>query len=188
MPATENLVKDGTPICWADTTDYSNVNSGITRTHQLDLTSVGDGAARQGAKADLGATRAAAYAVKVCIEFDVAPVAGTVVEVYWSSSLSATAGAGNDGGASVTGADGAWSPGGGAEADIDEFKRQLIHLGDLIATADAAATYQVQVVNDLFCPPCRYGQPVLKNDAGQALEGDAVEMYVALIPIIDESQ
>jgi hypothetical protein len=29
---------------------------------------------------------------------------------------------------------------------------------------------------------------VVKNEGGQAFEGDAVEMFVALIPIIDESQ
>lgn len=63
--ATEILVKDGTPICWADTTDYNPAGSGISRTHQIDLTSLPDTKARQGAKADLGATRAARYAVKV---------------------------------------------------------------------------------------------------------------------------
>ena len=52
--ANEVLLKSGTPKAWADTTDYAG--DGGTRTHQIDLTSLADGAARQGAKADLGAT------------------------------------------------------------------------------------------------------------------------------------
>lgn len=179
----DQTLEMGTPVCWADTSDYNSGNSGITRTHQIDLTSLADGAARQGAKADLGANRAPAYAVKVCIEMDVAPTAGRCVEVYWSSSYSATAATGNDGGSSVTGADAAWVPGGGAEADIDEFKRQLILIGIVVLTADAASTYQVALINSAFCPPTRYGQVIVKNDGGQAFEGDAVEMFVALIPI-----
>lgn len=185
MAAGDITVAMGTPICWADSSDYNSANSGITRTHQIDLTSLADGAARQGAKADLGATRAPGYAVKCCFELDVAPTAGTKWEVYWSSSYSGTAGTGNDGGSSVTGADAAWTPGGGAEADIDEFKRQLIMIGVMTLTADAAATYQVATINSYFCPPTRYGQPIVKNDAGQAAEGDAVEMYIALIPITE---
>jgi hypothetical protein len=133
--ATEILVKDGTPVVWADTTDYVSTNSAFTRTHQIDLTSLANGAARQGAKADLGATRAAGYSVRVGIEFDVAPVAGVVVEFYWSASNSATAGTGNDGG--CTGADAAYKAG-----DEDEWAKQLIHIGDLIATADAATVVQ----------------------------------------------
>ena len=113
--ANEVLVKDGTPKVWADTTDYSSTGSGFTRTDQIDLTSLANGAARQGAKGDLGATRAARYSVTVGIEFDVAPTAGVEVEVYWSSSFSATAGTGNAGGAS--GADAAWQAG-----SEDEFK------------------------------------------------------------------
>jgi len=177
-------VEMGTPICWADTTDYSSTASGISRTHQIDLTSLADGAARQGAKADLTANRAGSYAVKACIEPGVAPVAGTRVEFYWSSSFSTTAGTGNDGGTSVTGADAAWAPGGGAEADVDEFKRQLIFLGSMAMTADAIP--QVALLRSRFFPPARYGQPVLKNDCGQAFIADAVKMYVALIPNVDD--
>lgn len=184
--ASEVLVKMGTPICWADATDYSATNSGIARTHQIDLTSLADGAARQGAKADLGATRAAAYAVKVCIEFNAAPKAGNKVEFYWSSSYSGTAGTGNDGGAATTGADAAWAPGGGAEADIDEFKRQLILIGVLPLTADAAP--QVATINPAFCPPTQYGSLIVKNDSGVAMVADAVEMYCAFIPNVDEIQ
>lgn len=179
--ANEVLVKMGTPVCWADTTDYSNTGSGISRTHQIDLTSIANDAAREGAKADLGATRAERYAVLVGIEFDVAPTAGNVVEFYWSESFSATAGTGNSGGAA--GADQAYKAG-----EVDEWKKQLLYIGSLVATNDAATTVQRQCVNPEFRPPSRYGMPVVVNKAGQALEGDAVEMYVALVPIVDEIQ
>ena len=179
--ANEVLRKTGTPVCWADTTDYVSTASGISRTHQLDLTSIANGAARQGAKADLGATRPEQYAVKVGIEFDVAPTAGVVVEFYWSASFSTTAGTGNDGGCS--GADAAYKA-----ADEDEWAKQLIFMGALVATADAATVVQYQTINSEFRPPDRYGQVIVKNEGGQAFEGDAVEMFVALIPIIDEVQ
>jgi hypothetical protein len=178
--ANEVLQKLGTPIVWADTTDYSSTGSGFTRTHQLDLTGIANGAARQGDKADLGATRAAQYAVVCGFEIDVAPTAGTLVEVYWSSSFSGTAGTGNDGGAS--GADAAWKAG-----EEDEWKKQLIHLGSMQLTADASTVVQRAVIG-FFTPPNRYGMPIVLNKAGQALEPDAVEMYVALVPIIDEIQ
>ena len=179
--ATEILTKIGAPIVWADTTDYSSTGSGYTRTDQLALATLATGAAREGTKGDVGATRAAKFAVHVGFELDVAPTAGNVIEVYWSSSASATAGTGNAGGAA--GADGAYKA--GEEA---EWVKQLTFLGALVCTADAATVVQRQCINDAFVPPQRYGMPVVYNRSGQALEGDDVEMYVALVPIIDELQ
>lgn len=178
--ANEILVKQGTAVCWADTTDYNSAGSGIARTHQITLAALASAAARQGAKADLGATRAARYAVIVGMELDVAPAAGKTIEVYWSSSYSGTAGTGNDGGAS--GADAAYQA--GSEA---EWKKQLTFIGALVLTADAATVVQRGWIYT-FTPPTRYGMPVVVNLAGQALEGDDVEMYVALVPITDEVQ
>jgi hypothetical protein len=179
--ATEILVKTGTPVVFADTTDFSSTNNGFTRTHQLDLTSIANGAARQSDKADLGATRPAKYAVRVAIEMDVAPTAANEVDFYWSASHSGTAGTGNDGGAS--GADAAYKA--GEEA---EWVRQLIPMGSLVLTNDAATTVQYQTINSNFVPPQRYGSVIVYNRSGQAFEGDAVEMYVALVPITDEFQ
>ena len=179
MP-TEIKQKAGTPIVFADTTDYSSTTSGLTRTAQIDLTSVANGAARQSDKVDIGATRAAAYLVRVGIEIDVAPTAGNTIEFYWSGSFSSTAGTGNAGGAS--GADGAYKAG-----EEDEWKKQLQFLGNLVLTADAAPTVQIQDIG-ILTPGDRYGQVIVVNKSGQALEGDAVEMFVALIPIVDEYQ
>lgn len=180
MATNEVLHKSGTPIVWADTTDYSSTASGYTRTAQIDLTSIAANAARQGDKVDLGATRAARYAVYAGIEMDVAPTAGLTVQFFWSSSFSATAGTGNDGGAS--GADGAYKAG-----EEDEWASQLLRLGTMVLTNDAATTVQRQFLG-FFTPPNRYGMPVVVNKGGQAFEGDAVEMYIALVPIVDEIQ
>jgi hypothetical protein len=179
MP-TDILHQEGTPTVFSDTTDYSSTASGLTRTDQLDLTSLASAAARQSTKADLGAVRATLYAVRVGIEFAVAPVAAVEVEIYWSPSFSATAGTGNDAGAS--GADGAYKA--GEEA---EWLKQAQFLGSLVATADATTTVQYQTVG-YFTPPHRYGQVIVFNRGGQALVADAVEMYVALIPVITEIQ
>lgn len=181
--ATEIKVKDGTPIVWADTSDFSSTNNGYTRTHQLDLTSVADGAARQGAKADLTATRAARYAVHVGIEMDVAPASGATVDFYWAASPHATAATCNPGGCS--GADAAYT--GTAGDSLDDSLKQLIYLGSLVLTADAATVVQYACIGE-FVAPLRYGMPVVDNNGGQAMEGDAVEMFVALTPLIDESQ
>lgn len=178
--ANEILHKVGTPVVFANSGDYSSTNSGFTRTAQINLTSIANGAARQSDKVDLGATRARLYAVMVGIEIDVAPTAGALVEFYWAASHSATAGTGNDGGTS--GADGAYKAG-----EEDEWKKQLILLGTLVCTNDAAPTVQRQTIG-YFVPPERYGQLVVVNKSGQAFEGDAVEMSIAFVPIIDEVQ
>lgn len=178
--ATEVKVKNGTPIVWADTTDYSSATSGYSRTHQIDLTSLASASARQGDKADLGATRARCYAVYVGGEFDTAPTAGATVEVWWSESASATAGVGNSGGAS--GADGAYHAG-----EETEWKKQLTRIGSLVCTADAEPTVQRQFVGFLW-PKKRYGMPVIVNGSGTDFDTDAVEAYVALVPVVDEVQ
>lgn len=180
--ATLTLLNEGTPIVWADTTDYSATNSGFTRTHQLLLENIANGAGRQGAKADLGDPRPDVYTVIVGFEFQSAPTAGTEVEVYWSSSISGTAGTGNTGGAG--GSDAAYKAG-----EEDEWKRQLLYVGSLVATADGNTTPQYQCINSAFVPPARYGMPVVINKSGQSLNtADAIEMFIALIPAPMEAQ
>lgn len=174
------LNKEGTPTVFANSADYSSTNSGFTRTAQLNLSSLASGAARQSDKVDLGATRARMYAIRAGIEVDVAPTAGAIVEFYWSASFSATAGTGN--GAGASGADGAYKAG-----EELEWLKQAMFLGALVCTNDAAPTVQVQTVG-FFTPPHRYGSLIVLNTSGQALEGDGVEQYVALVPVIDEVQ
>ena len=184
--ANEVLVKDGTAVCWADTTDY-NPAAGVVfaRTHQIDLTGVASTEAREGAKADLGATRAAGYSVHVGVEVDVVPVAGTYIEVFWAASYSGTAALGNPAG--TTGSDADWA--GTTHGTVAQAKRQLILIGTLVMTPDDDTdNVQRACINGYFSPPTRYGFPVVVDLAGQALFSDAVEMYIALVPVTDEVQ
>ena len=183
MP-TEILIKNNTPIVWADTSDY-NPAAGViyTRTHQLDLTSLATTAARQGAKADLGAARASAYRVRFFPEVDVAIVAGTALYVYFGFSNSVTAGLDNPG--MLTGADAAYT--GATSGTIAGSVKQLV--GPFTYVGESATVGIILPMDiGILYPTQRYVSPVVLNSSGQALEGDAVEMYLALIPIITESQ
>ncbi len=178
--ANEVLVKSGTPVVWADTTDYAG--DGGARTHQIDLTDLADGAARQGAKADLGATRAERYSVTFCVEMAIAPASGATVNLYWATSPHATAATMNPGG--CTGADAAYT---GTTGDsLDDSLNQLIPVGSLYLTSDADPVLHSMTFT--LYPPHRYGMPVVDNNGGQAMHSDAIECFVALTPIIPEIQ
>lgn len=182
MP-TENLIKNGTAVVWADSTDYSSTVSGLTRTAQIDMTSLASAAARQGAKVDLGATRAAKYEVFVAVEFASGSVSGEKVDYYMAWSPSSTAANANPGGAS--GADAAYT--GTAGDSLADSLRQLDYIGSMITTSDNTTTVQYQKVGEIFAPP-RYVSPVVVNNGTGAFVADAAETYIALIPIIDEFQ
>ncbi|MBU0599089.1 hypothetical protein KKF61_08975 [Patescibacteria group bacterium] len=181
---TTQLVKQltGTPIVWADATDWpgGGAHGFGDDDYQLDLTALATTKARQGTKGDLGALRAAEWSITVGVELAVAPAAGVCVYYYWSPSASGTAGTGNAGGAS--GADGAYQ-----DSSEAEWLNQLIYLGCLVATADATAVVQIQTIGR-FRPPQRYGMPVVYNVTAQAFHSDAVEMFFALTPIDDQIQ
>jgi len=179
--ANEVLVKAGTQKVWADATDFDD--DPFADDYQIDLTSLANAAARQGAKGDFGATRAAKYAVFLSVEIDVAPVSGTTVEVYWAPSPSATAANENPGG--VVGADGAYT--GTAGDSLDDSLKQLDLIGVLVCTADADPVMQIQLVG-VYSPPMRYGSPVIYNKSGQAHVGDATHSYLMFQPIVDEIQ
>lgn len=181
--ANEVLEKIGTPVVWADTTDYAAGTDKPTRTAQIDLTSIADDAARQGAKVDLGATMAPVYSVELDIEFDVVPTAGNTVEVYFGWSGDATAGDRNPGG--LTGADAAYT---GLNSNLDETLKQLDGPYVLVASAGASAPDDQRGFIGAMRPLNRYVSPVIVNRSGQAFEGDAVEMYLALYPLIPEIQ
>ena len=176
----EVLVKNGTQIVWADVTDFGG--SPIARTVQIDLTSLANGAAREGAKVDLGATRAARYSVTLRVEMDVAPASGAVVEMYFGQSPHGTAATANPGG--LTGADAAYT--GTAGDVVGDSIKQCSWVGSLPLTSDADTV--IQQSTWVFMPSERYVIPVVYNLSGQAFEGDAVEMSIIMTPIIDEIQ
>lgn len=173
------LVQSGTAIVFADTTDHApaTANNLGTRTHQLDLTGVADGAARQSDKVDLGATRAEVYEVLAAIEIAATPTAGEVIEFWWAPSMSGTAGTANPGG--VSGADAAYA---GYSSNMAAAIRQLQFIGDFVCTAQATGTVQIARVG-AFAPKHRYGSIVVRNESGAALHSDAVEMSVLVSPL-----
>ncbi len=164
--ANEVLVKQGTGKVWK--------NSGGD--YAITLAGIADGAARQGAKGDLGATFASRWAVTLEINLDAAPTAGNVIELHWAASHD---NATFPGGASGT--DSAYQAG-----EEDEWKKQLLLIGALVVTADADAVVQTQVF--VFWPPARYGAPVVVNKSGQAFEGDDDAHRITFTPLIDEVQ
>lgn len=183
MPTNVSFDLGTAPYVWADTTDYSSTVSGMTRTDQIDLTSLASAAAREGDKKDLGVVRPRKWMVTVAIEMAVAPTSGETIDIWWAGSPSATAGNANPG--ETSGADAAYT-GSTGDSLLDSLP-QLQYVGSIILTADATTLVQyatVGVLEDVH----RYGFPVVYNASSQALVADAVEMYVALMPMQDEIQ
>ena len=179
--ANEVLVKNGTPIVWADIAgDFGD--SPLAGTVQITLVSVAAGAARQGVKVDLLAARATRFAVTLRVEYDVAPVSGNVCSLWWAASESGTAGVANPGGAS--GADAAYT-GTAGDSLVDSIK-QCDLIGALVCTSDAAVVVNQQTW--IYEPSTRYGSPIVYNEASQAFEGDDIEMSIIFTPLIDEIQ
>lgn len=176
--ATEVLVKSGTPVVWAYAAEYGDAP--YADNYSLDLGGLANAAARQGAKGDFGATRAAQYAVRVSVELDVDLSAAGSIEVYHSSSPSGTAATGNTGGA--TGSDAAYTP--GVNSQVEHL--MLVGILSLPATCDDDIAYD-GIIGYITIPE-RYGMPVIVNKSGQALEVTADKMYVAYLPVIDEIQ
>lgn len=170
--ANEVLIKSGTIIRW----------EAAGGEYVITLASIAVNAARQGAKGDLGATRAARWSVLVEINMDVAPTAGDIIEFWWSSSPSAVAATQNTG--ACSGSDAAYT--GSAAGTVDETKYQLQYIGGLVLTPDADAVVQTQEF--VFFPLQRYGMPVVVNKADQILEGDDNDHRITLMPVIDEIQ
>lgn len=181
-----------TPRVWADLADYEG--DGGTRTHQIDLTGVAAGEAREGAKADMAVMRvvnrggdAGAYcripyrwAVTLRVEMDVNSADNKTVDLYWGASLSSVAGTANPGG--LTGADADYA--GTTDSTLAEGLLQLQFIGSLALQNDDAPVVQQQTF--ITTLPLRYGIPVVVNNSDQAMEGDADEMSITFTPLMDE--
>ena len=114
-------------------------------------------------------------------EFASAPEAGTTdVKVYWAGSVTSDSVKDNPGG--TVGVDGDYKNG-----DELEWVEQLTLIGIFHPTADADIA-QVEIINDEFMPPTRWGMPVVLDNTGVTWASDAVEMCVAFVPIVDEVQ
>lgn len=186
--ATEILVKSGTPIAFGVSGSFSPADAGTqyatSITDVLTLSGVTDGAGRQSTKTDLGAQRAAAYAVLGCVDFTgETPTAGDTVDYYWAPSTSGTQATGNVAGNS--GADAA-APGGAlGSITLAEFILQCQYIGSLVV--HDGGVVQNGLVG-VFSPLTRYGQLVVVNNSGDAFEADDVEAHQTLVPIVTEAQ
>lgn len=185
----EILYKEGTGIVLADATDYPGVaaaNSLGTRTHQLDLTSLGAGAARQSEKFDFGVASsvwARLFYMRAAIEIDTPPIAGETIDFYLGFSHSSIAGNANPGG--LSGVDGPYT---GYPAGLTQSLKLLDFMGSLVMTVDDTGTVQIATIRT-FIPIDRYASLVVVNSSiADILQANAVEMSVRIAPITDESQ
>lgn len=139
----------------------------------LTLTSLAAAAGRASASADLGATRAGRYRVRVKTKYASAPTAGGPLRVYLSTSADNTT---FDGGAAMPAGDGAMS-------DTDVLA-QLEFVGSM--PVDNVTTAQ-EWSREIECG-ARYVRVVVLNGASTALSGTAGDHEVSLEPLITEAQ
>lgn len=187
-------MKAKTAIVWADTTDYLSTISGLARTAQIDLTGIANGAARQGQKVDLTTLRAHEYLVFVGLELAAAAaiVAGERANIYFSQSSIVTAANANPGG--VTGVDGVFAP---TDPNLDAALSAIAGLKgenkfdfvfDERVTAAPPGGVQYQAIGRILTP-LQFISPVIRLATASAdLHTDAVEMFIALLPLLPESQ
>jgi hypothetical protein len=159
--ASEQLQKQGTAINW--------LNTGGD--HALTLTSLANNNGRKGVVHDFGATipRRCRWIYKT--DHNVAPTAGLVQEIYWSSS------------SDNTDFDGTLSSADAAMNDTNTLNK-LYYVGTLYCENNTTS----QIASGVFELPARYGFPVIFNRSGQALSGTASDHRFQLVPLIDEAQ
>jgi len=189
--ASEILQKQGTAVSFGVSGSFNPADDGTnwvpdltTIDYAITCASLANGAGRQSAKADLGATRARRYSLFAAVDFTgETPTVGATFDFYWAPSGNATAGNGNVAGNS--GADAACPDGALGSITLAEFLKQCIYIGSLIV--HDGASVQNGYVGDLY-PPTRYGQLIVVDNAGDALENDDVENHFVLVPTVDEAQ
>jgi len=159
--ANEILYKQGTTVTWT--------SAGGDET--LTLTSLADGNGRAGDEHDFGATYSGLVRIQLELDFNAAPTAGEVVDVYWASSADGT-----DYDGEVSGSDAAYN-------DENDMKR-LNYVGSLVCTNDT----DPQIQSWLYFLPARYGVPVVSNQSGQALTATGTDQILTVTPIITEVQ
>lgn len=159
--ANELLVKQGADVTWS--------SGGATEV--ITLTSLADGDGRMGEEHDFTATFAARVRISMELDFNAAPTAGLLVDLYWSSSHDGT-----DYDGECTGADAAYN-------DENDMKR-LHWIGSLVCTNDTDEQRQSWV----FFLPARYGLPVVSNQSGQVLTNVGTDQIITVTPLIDEIQ
>lgn len=165
MATSEILVKPGTAITWKD--------SGGTNV--ITLQNLAFGAGRVGAAYDKGAgAQEAWFHVHFVLQFETAPIAGEVVELYMVSH------------------DGTNIPGsvGAADAVVTVAnKRFNLGVSPIIVIAEAATADLNYEAAGIVYLPMRYLSPVVWNaSAGDNLQNTANTATITATPLVDESQ
>lgn len=141
-----------------------------------------NGAGRQSDKIALGTNRAPAYDVFGAVDATgETPAATGRFDYYWLPSTSTTQGTGNVAGNS--GADGAAPDGALGSVTLAEFAKMGIPIGSLFMH-DGAVVQNGFV--ESFSPPSAFGQLLVINNSGDALEADDVENHQVLNPRIPD--
>ena len=188
--ANEALQKVGTQIRFFITGSFSpadvatNWTIGTPTDVVLTMAGVAAAAARQSAKFDFGATRAAAYECLASVDFtgETITAPGTY-DIYFAPSTHTTAANGNVAGNS--GVDGDAPAGALGSITLAEFLLQCVFIGSLVL--HDGAVVQNGFVGVLH-PTSRYGQIIAVNNCDSAIEADDVENHIVLNPIVDEIQ
>jgi hypothetical protein len=141
-------------------------------------TSLANGSYYEGAKLDLGATRAQLYAVYLDLEIAATPTAGNTVSVWCNFSSSGTAGTDNGGGCG--GADAAYT---GYSSNAAASVKQLVFVGDGVVTAQATATVQKRIFAGYVSPTDRYVSPVILNGSGAAFHSTITNFQLRMVPV-----
>lgn len=144
-------IAQGTAIIWGDA-------AGTGETHTITLSALADGAARQGAAADLGANYADEYLIFMSIETGTAPTAGNTVDLYLVCSYDNTLWP-----AKVGTSDAAYTLG-TSDANLKQAGAPVV---SLIATNDLNT--QLTQAPVIWRPTGRYVVPIVDNNLGQAL-------------------
>lgn len=139
-------ISQGTAIVWGQPGA-----AGIT--HNLTFSGLAAAAAREGVKADLGASWDDDYAVQLIWETGTAPTAGGVVELWLACSRDNSTWP-----ADVTGADAAWA--------VTEKANLRILVGAIVVPNTANKTVALNL--GIWRPPTRYVTPVVVNNTSQA--------------------
>ena len=166
--AAEILSKSDTAITWAEADGDYDMTIDLLATL----------AAGQGAKGDLGATRAPSYSVELMIDTGgTAPTTGETVDLYWAPSNSATAGTSNPGGTSGT--DAAYT--GIGSATVAESVVELQSIGSLTCVDETHTNLRQYFT---FTPQARFGMPVVVNSTSQTLGVGSTITLTPIIPIV----
>lgn len=169
--AGEIYVEDGSTITWGD--------SAGSPTYTMTLQNLAAGAARVGARGDLGAwPRPLAWRWYLEVEWAVAPTIDQVVELYFG-------GWDSDSPASAVGLLPATDTG-YAAASAGLSKRKNLRWAGVV-TAETAAVGPFSC-GDLIALPYRYVSPFIFNGGSQALKNTANSCVLRLTPVYSQVQ